>query len=125
MSGLNLGFVLLFVKNPLLSKEFYGRLLKIRPVEESPTFVLFILPNGLKLGLWSLKTAEPPVTVTGGGCELAFSEEDVDGVYAQWKQMGIPIAQAPTDMDFGRTFMATDPDGHRLRVFKLWEEERS
>ena len=25
--------------------------------------------------------------------------------------------QAPTDLDFGRTFVALDPDGHRLRVF--------
>jgi hypothetical protein len=25
--------------------------------------------------------------------------------------------QPPTDMDFGRTFVALDPDGDRLRVF--------
>jgi hypothetical protein len=30
---------------------------------------------------------------------------------------GLPIAQAPTAMDFGPTFVALDPDGHRLRVF--------
>ena len=30
---------------------------------------------------------------------------------------GLPIAQAPTDMDFGRTFVAFDLDGHRPRVF--------
>jgi hypothetical protein len=28
------------------------------------------------------------------------------------------ILQPPTEMDFGRTFTAADPDGHRLRVFK-------
>jgi predicted enzyme related to lactoylglutathione lyase len=27
------------------------------------------------------------------------------------------VAQPPTRMDFGFTFLALDPDGHRLRVF--------
>jgi hypothetical protein len=27
------------------------------------------------------------------------------------------MAQTPTEMDFGTTFVALDPDGHRLRVF--------
>ena len=30
---------------------------------------------------------------------------------------GLTILQAPMQMDFGTTFVATDPDGHRLRVF--------
>ena len=31
---------------------------------------------------------------------------------------------APTDMDFGRTFVALDPDNHRLRVYWLNEGEQ-
>ena len=27
------------------------------------------------------------------------------------------VEPPPTDMDFGHTFVALDPDGHRLRVF--------
>ena len=34
---------------------------------------------------------------------------------------GVKILQPPTDMDFGRTFVALDPDGHRLRVFAAAE----
>ena len=30
--------------------------------------------------------------------------------------LGFPIALEPTTLDFGYTFVATDPDGHRLRV---------
>jgi predicted enzyme related to lactoylglutathione lyase len=33
------------------------------------------------------------------------------------------VAQKPTDMDFGRTFVVLDPDGHRIRVYKLHEEK--
>ena len=30
---------------------------------------------------------------------------------------GPPVEASPTFMDFGYTFTAKDPDGHRLRVF--------
>jgi len=29
----------------------------------------------------------------------------------------VPIALPPTDLDIGRSFVALDPDGHRLRVY--------
>jgi predicted enzyme related to lactoylglutathione lyase len=110
---------ILFVKNPTESAAFYSKILGVQPIEQSPTFAMFALPNEMFLGLWSLKTAEPPVQVTGGGNEICFVEEDVDQVYNQWVNMGIPMAQKPTDMDFGRTFVALDPDGHRIRIYKV------
>lgn len=112
----------LFVNSPVESSAFYTKLLNINPVEESPTYALFALPNGLMLGLWSALTAEPSVLVGGGGSEICFIEDDVDQIYANWMRLGIPMAQTPTDMDFGRTFVALDPDGHRIRVFRLIEE---
>ena len=118
----NLGFVLLFVKNVSTSADFYGRLFKLQPVEQAPTFALFILSNGVKLGLWSRYTAEPAVTTQPGASEICFSTEDVDAAYQAWGKLGIAVAQAPTDMDFGRTFVALDPDGHRIRVYKLHPE---
>jgi predicted enzyme related to lactoylglutathione lyase len=43
---------------------------------------------------------------------------DAVGVtHADWSKRGLTIAQPPTQMDFGHTFVALDPDGHRLRVF--------
>ena len=44
------------------------------------------------------------------------------GIHEAWVSRGVTIAQAPTDLDFGRTFVALDPDGHRLRVFRPAEE---
>ena len=38
-------------------------------------------------------------------------------LHADWSARGLTIAQAPTAMDFGFTFVALDPDGHRLRGF--------
>lgn len=112
-------YVLLYVDNPPASEAFYASLLSVQPVESSPTFSLFVLPSGLKLGLWSRHTAEPKVLANGGGSELAFAVADrsvVNDLYADWAARGLAIAQRPTAMDFGYTFVALDRDGHRLRV---------
>lgn len=113
-------FVLFYVEKPQASAAFYSALLQRPPVESSPTFALFVLDSGLKLGLWSRYTVEPPAAGRGGASELAFCVADADLVnqrHREWSLRGLPILQAPTDMDFGRTFVALDPDGHRLRVF--------
>ncbi len=114
----DLKFVLLFVKDPLQSAPFYEQILGLKPVEQSPTFTAFALTNGVLLGLWSSKTAEPLVSAQPGATEIAFAENNIDELFARWKEMGVSMAQEPTDMDFGRTFVALDPDGHRIRVYK-------
>ena len=98
---------------------FYAELLGKSPVESSPTFVMFVLASGVMLGLWSKHTVEPVATAPGGA-ELAFAVADnhaVHALYTKWLQRGLVIMQAPATMDFGYTFVASDPDGHRLRVF--------
>lgn len=113
-------FVLLFVDSPPASADFYASLLGRPAVESSPTFAMFALESGLMLGLWSRHTVQPAATAGGGGGELAFTVADakaVQAMHADWSKRGLRIAQAPTDMDFGHTFVALDPDGHRLRVF--------
>lgn len=115
-------YVLLFVENPITSAAFYSSLLDCKPMEVSPSFALFELSSGVRLGLWSRRDAEPMVISRGGGCELGIPVDDdkmLDAMYANWKDRGLAIVQPPTDMDFGRTFVALDPDGHRLRVFRL------
>ena len=106
---------------PERSAGFYARLLDLQPIEASPTFALFGFASGLKLGLWSCHTVEPSATPVGGS-ELAFAVTDdatVDRLHAQWAQDGLRIIQKPLSLDFGYTFTALDPDGHRLRVYCL------
>lgn len=115
-------FVILYVDSPERSGAFYRDLLGREPVEASPTFVLFVLDGGFKLGLWSRHTVQPAAAAAGGGAELVFAQETpavVDATHADWSGRGLKILQAPTDMDFGRTFVALDPDSHRLRVYWL------
>lgn len=115
-------FVILYVDSPERSGAFYRDLLGREPVEASPTFVLFVLDGGFKLGLWSRHTVQPAAAAAGGGAELVFAQETpavVDATHADWSGRGLKILQSPTDVDFGRTFVALDPDSHRLRVYWL------
>lgn len=114
---------ILLVADPSASGQFYQQLFGLEPVESSPTFVMFALPSGNRLGLWSAQTVQPTPGGSPGASELCVIDQDVDALYASWLDLGVRFAQAPTDMDFGRTFVALDPDGHRLRVFRPMEEE--
>ncbi|MER9163890.1 MULTISPECIES: VOC family protein [unclassified Mesorhizobium] len=121
-------FVILYVDQPQQSGAFYSALLGRQPVESSPTFVLFVLDAGFKLGLWSRHTAEPAAAASGGGAEIVFAldtPDAVDAAHADWSGRGLNILQTPTDMDFGRTFVALDPDNHRLRVYWLSDGEQA
>ena len=115
---LTLNYILLAVADPAASAQFYTNLLGREPVENSPSFVLYVLPNGIKLGLWIAGEIDPAPR-PAGGVEITFSqtsEAEVRATHADW-QAKATIIQQPQSMDFGFTFVAQDPDGHRLRVF--------
>jgi catechol 2,3-dioxygenase-like lactoylglutathione lyase family enzyme len=113
-------FLMLYVDDPAQSAAFYTDLLAAPIVEQSPTFAMLPLRDGVMLGLWSRHSVEPNSAAAPGASEVAFAVGDaatVEAMHADWKRRGLKIAQAPTRMDFGTTFVAVDPDGHRLRVF--------
>ncbi|MGZ3421021.1 MAG: VOC family protein [Polyangiales bacterium] len=121
-----LNYLLLAVRNPLESAKLYTKLLGREPVERSETFVLFVLPNGFKLGMWIASQIEPKPAAPGG-VEISFTEASKEAVlatYEEWKKLGLKVLQEPTQMDFGFTFVVEDPDGHRLRPFVLADDPR-
>lgn len=73
-------FTILYVANPTRSALFYRELFGRQPVEESPTFAMFVFESGARLALWSSATVEPAVTQTAGAMELAFALPDDDTV---------------------------------------------
>ena len=118
----NVNFVLLYVADPRRSAEFYARIFNRKPVELSAGYAMFVLPSGLKIGLWKREEVQPPPENTSSSAEIVVAEESdaqVDERFAQWTGDGVVIAQQPTRMEFGYTFVALDPDGHRVRVYKL------
>lgn len=111
--------VILYVEDVEKSTKFYTDVLQSSPIERFQEFSLFSLGDDVTLGLQSAQGIDPKPQPSFGGFELSLSDvsrEEVDQVYSLWKEKGILIVLEPTDLDFGYTFVATDPDGHRLRV---------
>lgn len=44
------------------------------------------------------------------------NEEEVRSLRDEWKELGVQIEQDLHEAVFGLTFVALDPDGHRIRV---------
>jgi hypothetical protein len=81
--------------------------------------VAFKFPNGLSFGLWSVKAKNFVSGGSGHRAELAFivpNESAVYALHARWRNAGVQIEQDLQEAVFGLTFVALDPDGHRIRV---------
>jgi catechol 2,3-dioxygenase-like lactoylglutathione lyase family enzyme len=112
-------FMLLYVTDAEKSALFYQDLLGREPKRSSPGFVTLTLENGFTIALWSKDGAVPAADFTGSSTELVFAVDGavkLDANYADWAGRELKIAMEPTDLHFGRTFVALDPDGHRIRV---------
>lgn len=112
--------VLFYVSNIENSAHFYSELLNVQPIHTEPNYVMFLLKAGLRLGLWSQHSAKPNPTTSGGGSEIALQvadEQAIDEIWGNYKNKDFIMIQPPTHMDFGYTFVTSDPDGHRIRFF--------
>ena len=108
----------LYVRDIPTSVAFYSELFSTAPLQQTPGFAFYILANGMKLGLWNVKFAQPASSVTGGGCELVVnldSRDAVDAALLHWRGRGI-VGQDAVEAEFGYTFTVMDPDQHRIRA---------
>lgn len=111
--------VILYVTDVEASTIFYRQALNKEPIETFKDFAVFALTDNVIIGLQTRDQIDPAATGTPGSVELSMSyatHDDVDQLYHDWTTLGFPIALEPTTLEFGYTFVATDPDGHRLRV---------
>ncbi len=74
--------MLLYVADVPHSATFYADLLARQPVEQSPNFAMFVLDNGMPLGLWAAHEVQPaPVAAAGG-----LSSASVSTTTRRWRQ---------------------------------------
>ncbi|OSN08506.1 VOC family protein [Lonsdalea iberica] len=110
---------ILYVSNPPISSKFYQKLFDKEPDVVLPSWAAFSFDNGLNLGLWSTNAHDFASCGEGNRTEISFMVENiqvVDELYQRWMTLGVQIEQEPKQAVFGKTFVALDPDGHRLRV---------
>lgn len=111
--------IILYVSDVEKSTRFYTRLLNTEPVEQYSEFSVFALTNDMILGLQAKSGIDPAPQPHIGGTEICMSDvsnREVDEIFRKWSELGVEIIMKPAMLDFGYTFVATDPDGHRLRV---------
>lgn len=113
--------ILLHIADMHVSTDFYRGVLQRDPVDASDAFTLFALDSGTTLGLWRRDVIDPPAEGASGVIELGFrrDHDGVDACHADWLAKGVTMLMPPNDRPFGRSFVALDPDGHRLRVYAL------
>ena len=109
--------VVLYVADVARSRAFYEPIFGA-PLEASDSFAMFATPAGARLALWAVDKATPPANLAAGGFELCsgMSESAVDALHAAWSARGVAIVAPPARAEFGYSFVALDPDGHRLRA---------
>ena len=91
----NLNFILAYVDDALKSAALYSKVLGLEPVESSPNFAMFALPNHVMFGFWSRHDVVPAANKPGG-VELAFTVENaavLNATLAEWKALGLAIIQ--------------------------------
>lgn len=111
--------ILLYVKDPEKSATFYTSLLEHAPTVVYPTYAAFEFDNGLNLALWSTQAKDFVSSGSGQRSEIAFMVPDTNTVralYDRWKAASVVIEQPLHEAVFGLTFVALDPDDHRIRV---------
>ncbi len=114
--------IVLYVEDITTSSRFYQNILGINPEEASPSFHSFAFSKEMSLALKAQHTVEPPPEGKNGHGELAFvldNQKQVDELFIEWQAKAMTISQLPGFMPYGYTFVALDPDGHRLRVVSL------
>ncbi|MDQ6693449.1 MAG: VOC family protein [Chloroflexota bacterium] len=117
-----LATVNLFVRDIPTSRQFYTEKLGIKADEaqsDDSTFVFLPMKGECALLLQAARTADAGISTAPGGVEVGFEVDDVDATWEAWKGSGVKMLNEPHDKPFGRTFNATDPDGHLLNVYKL------
>lgn len=111
--------IILYVTDPNASADFYSKILGFAPADLSPGFAMFVLPSGLKLGLWIKEGVKPASEFSGCSSEIVIHTKDaetVESAHQTYLAAGISVIDPPVQREFGLSFVVADPDGHRVRV---------
>ncbi|MDR0960703.1 MAG: VOC family protein [Propionibacteriaceae bacterium] len=102
------------------STAFWEKVLGVTATETfGDDFSFFAFDGGFMLGIQNKDEISPAPQPAWGGFEICLADTDnetVNRLYTEWKEAGIELLDEPADQGFGYTFVAVDPDGHRLRV---------
>jgi lactoylglutathione lyase len=117
-----LGNVNLYVRDIERARHFYTNILGLLENQQRsfpPTFIL--LDSGSCT--ITLQDSSAPGAVFGksDSVELGFAVDDIEAVRERLKTQGIAVSDIQ-QMGWGGGFDAVDPDGHRLTIYQMRDE---
>ena len=117
------GIMMLYVRDMQKTRAFYENVVGLPIIEEQSdeNFVVFRPSEGTLIALEDIKVVKNP-TSQPGSFELGLEVDDVDAIWAKWKTQGVEMVDEPAEMPFGRAFLARDPEGHYLTVYRLHQQ---
>ncbi len=120
---MNLGFVILYVKDMNKLTAFYRDTLGMTVMDaiSSATFMTLKPAAGAMIGLQDAAASQLPPgrEKQPGTMELSFEVDDVDATWKSWKEKGVEMVTEPLTLPFGRYFLAKDPEGHYLSAYRF------
>lgn len=120
---MNLGFVVLYVRDMEKAKAFYTDILGLTVVDavSGPNFVALRSAGGSLVALQDKKASRfpPGQEEQPGSFELSFEVDDVDATWMRWQEQCVELVSEPVDLPFGRYCMVKDPDGHYLSAYRF------
>jgi catechol-2,3-dioxygenase len=121
VKSLSLGIVMLYVYDMEKSKHFYTEIVGLPVVPElsDVNFIALSPATGSLIALENANLLPVGQAKPAGSFELGFAVDDVDQVYEQWVAAAVAMISGPEEMPFGRAFLAKDPDGHYITVYRL------
>lgn len=119
-NNLKLGTITIHTANMDAMKRFYGETVGFAVVEaiSDNRFTAFATGTGTLLSLRNIDAVYEAGDRTHNRIEIGFEAVDVDAVWQQWRDQGISV-ESPVTFSIGRKFIAYDPEGNLLTVYKL------
>lgn len=111
--------IVLYAQNTAASAKFYETHLGGKIVASMPTFVMMNLQGEMNIGFWQCDDVVPAASAPSPSSELVLnvdSEAELQSTHDAWRNAGVEIIQDMTEMGFGKTFVAIDLDGNRIRM---------
>ncbi len=104
---------MVYVKNVNVSTAFYEKILGIKPDNLRPTSSSFSLDFGKLILSLSANEWQPT-----GTYNLSFGANKIENSYEDFIAMEIPILQPLIEIEGKRAFIALDPDGNKITIYK-------
>jgi predicted enzyme related to lactoylglutathione lyase len=118
---MRLGIIILYVRDLAAAVAFYTEVVgfQVVPDMSDDHFIALTSDGTAFLGLEDATYLPPDRTLQPGSFELGIEVLDLETTHQAWAAAGVHALSAIEPMPGGRAFLARDPDGYVLSVYRF------